>query len=553
MTGGHSVRILNRIRAMAPIPTSYESWSREDLIARLKQLDNQLKQSRQAGSSKSQKSKNGAPLDFSAHPKRKIALKFCYSGQQYSGLEYQFGPTPLPTVESVLFSALVHTKLVDPDGGLEGCGWERCGRTDRGVSAAQQVVSLWVRSAIGESNSSRKQPEHIEESQVVSNTTAQDPSIGEDAGPGLEGDFGAMGDWDEEPTNNTLPSDKEPTELRYVSSLNHVLPPSIRVLAWSPVSSEFSARFNCRHRHYKYFFLGDGLDIEAMRDGARRLEGEHDFRNMCKMDPRKQLSHFTRKIKSATISPVSFAATGLPDNSQSNSNLYVFDLVGTAFLYNQVRHIVALLFLIGSHLEQPSIINALMNTDPSNPLPPYKADEPSPPLILTKPEYQMADSLPLVLWECAYDEKDVNWRIDDLDDTGTGRSDTVSAMIYDYMHTLYARSLIDTTLQSHFLLAASKHHTPSPRYLPLGAPGTVPIPPGGAFGYPLGGGTYKRGSKYTPVLDRVRMASADEINERWRTGRGRKQWERRLEKRAAYDTAALEEKCELTPQDDVDE
>jgi tRNA pseudouridine38/39 synthase len=33
----------------------------------------------------------------------------------------------------------------------------------------------------------------------------------------------------------------------------------------------------------------------------------------------------------------------------------VLDLVGTAFLYNQVRHIMAILLLIGARLELPSL------------------------------------------------------------------------------------------------------------------------------------------------------------------------------------------------------
>ena len=29
-----------------------------------------------------------------------------------------------------------------------------------------------------------------------------------------------------------------------------------------------------------------------------------------------------------------------------------------------------------------------------------------------KPEYQMADGLPLILWDCIYSEEDVQWQID---------------------------------------------------------------------------------------------------------------------------------------------
>ena len=95
-------------------------------------------------------------------------------------------------------------------------------------------------------------------------------------------------------------------ELDYCALLNRALPEDVRVTGWGYVHESFSARFDCEFRLYKYFFcafpdpaeraegpLGDegdealsGLDLDAMRDAARRFEGTHDFRNLCKMDAR---------------------------------------------------------------------------------------------------------------------------------------------------------------------------------------------------------------------------------------------------------------------------
>src|SRR5260221_2459091 len=139
-------------------PSPYAGWTRERLVERLMQLEGteQTESQDVTGSDTGpltsttttgqDKDKVSKTFDFSKHPRRKIALKFCYSGWEYSGLAHQIGPTPLPTVENVLFDAMVKAHLVDPATGLDGCGWERCGRTDRGVSAAAQVVSLWIRS-----------------------------------------------------------------------------------------------------------------------------------------------------------------------------------------------------------------------------------------------------------------------------------------------------------------------------------------------------------------------------------------------------------------------
>ncbi|RTG88083.1 uncharacterized protein DC041_0002031 [Schistosoma bovis] len=54
--------------------------------------------------------------------------------------------------------------------------------------------------------------------------------------------------------------------MDYVSALNRNLPRDIRVLAWSPVSPDFSARFMCCKRSYEYYFPESGLDIKVVDD-----------------------------------------------------------------------------------------------------------------------------------------------------------------------------------------------------------------------------------------------------------------------------------------------
>lgn len=52
-------------------------------------------------------------------------------------------------------------------------------------------------------------------------------------------------------------------ELDYPKLLNRVLPADIRVLAWCPAPPDFSARFDCRQRTYKYYFPRGDLNIEV--------------------------------------------------------------------------------------------------------------------------------------------------------------------------------------------------------------------------------------------------------------------------------------------------
>ncbi|KAH9077852.1 pseudouridine synthase [Lactarius deliciosus] len=426
----------------------YETWTREELIARLKELTGSPNTLQTTTPAPTPSSQPPAPplreFDFSAYPTRKIALKFSYAGAGYGGLAWQAMPTPLPTVEGVLFAALAKARLVDPDGGLEGCGWERCGRTDRGVSAAGQVVSLYV---------------HAHTPQTV-----------------LERD------------------------IRYLHTLNAILPPSIRVYAWAPVASSFSARFSCRTRHYKYFFSARSLDVDAMRDGAARLVGEHDFRNLCKLDPAKQLTSFRRRILRADISHIG-----------GSTHMHVLDLVGSAFLYNQVRHIMAVLLLIGARLEVPGVISALLNADPAAP-PAVLEGEPPPPCVTCKPEYQMADALPLVLWDCTYADEDVQWRADDagLDGGSVG--------LYSQLVGLAERAQVEATLAEHFLAAAAPLHEPAAR---AGSMLTreASEKERGPWDVPLGGGMTRREGNYVPLLNRKRLDSVEVVNERWRTRR----------------------------------
>lgn len=253
------------------------------------------------------------------------------------------------TVELALLDALHKARLVPPplkeddaSDGL-GCGLERCGRTDAGVSSSGQVANLWVRSDLA------------------------DPMR---SGFKMDSDDGAADDDDGGMVTRPKPRSKgwpAPHEINYVNVLNKNLPASIRIHAWSPVRADFSSRFSCVWRHYKYFFstspgapllkaaaidhgaayASEGLnerlakvdwgtlelDVDLMRDAVARLVGEHDFRNLCKPDPQKQLATHVRTVLSASIDKL----------QAEGDDLFVLNLRGASFLYNQVSSAAALL------------------------------------------------------------------------------------------------------------------------------------------------------------------------------------------------------------------
>ncbi|CAI8040965.1 tRNA pseudouridine(38/39) synthase [Geodia barretti] len=278
-------------------------------------------------------------FEFRKYAKRHVALRIAYLGWSYHGFAIQ--KTPHNTIEAHLFEALEKVKLVED---ALNCNYSRCGRTDKGVSALGQVVSLTVRSNLLE---------------------AEGVEITEDC------------------TAHERKGDKT-VELPYMAMLNSTLPEDIRVLSWAPVGPDFNARFNCLHRTYKYFFPKGNLDISEMREAAQKLVGEHDFRNFCRMDISGGVTNFRRRILSIDVNELS--------DGDSPYQQCEITIVGLAFLWHQVRCMVAILFLIGHGLEKPEIIDHMLDIEKCP----------------SKPQYGMASELPLVLYDSVYEG--VEWR-----------------------------------------------------------------------------------------------------------------------------------------------
>lgn len=248
-----------------------------------------------------------------------------------------------------MFEALLRTRLITD---RNGCNYHRCGRTDKGVSAFSQVISLDVRSNCRD-------------------------------GPGV---FPMAAD---APLQAGLP------EINYCKMLNKSLPKEIKFYAWAPVEAEFSARFNCSRRTYRYFFPAGSLDLRAMRDAGQRLVGQHDFRNFAKLDRTKLENSFNRNIFAVRIRP--FLAEGgggggeptdeVDTEQVEPDEILVLEIVGKAFLWHQIRCIVTVMFLVGERKERPEIVSELLDVQ-SHP---------------NKPQYALAAELPLVLYECEFD------------------------------------------------------------------------------------------------------------------------------------------------------
>lgn len=318
--------------------------SKEDLVDRIRQLEfhvNQLKNviAKANGEKTGRPKPKERPFDWTKHNMRHVVLKIAYLGWDYKGFVVQEDTNK--TIENALFEALITTRLIKS---RDCSNYHRCGRTDKGVSAFCQVISIDLRSTQNSGTG------------VISVTNSHAPD------------------------QNTKP------ELDYAGILNRILPVEIRVLAWSPVEPGFSARFDCNSRIYKYFFPKGDLDIDLMNKAANKLIGTHDFRNLCKMDVGNGVTNFARHVDSAAVS--------IADDNPDGYSMCTFTVVSKAFLWHQIRCIMALVFMTGKGQEKPEIIDELFDVD-KNPC---------------KPQYTMASELPLNLFDCSYDN--LSWSYD---------------------------------------------------------------------------------------------------------------------------------------------
>lgn len=94
-----------------------------------------------------------------------------------------------------------------------------------------------------------------------------------------------------------------------------------------------------------------------MKEACTHLEGIHDFRNLCKMDVANGVVSFIREIRSAKIHS---ASKSLIDPSY---DMFYMELVGSAYLWHQVRCIMAILMLVGQKLEEPNVVAELLDVD----------------------------------------------------------------------------------------------------------------------------------------------------------------------------------------------
>lgn len=148
-------------------------------------------------------------------------------------------------------------------------------------------------------------------------------------------------------------------------SLNALTDDAIVVREVREVPQDFSARFSAKAREYHYFiaidstpplfmrdfswFMPKPLNVEAMRQAAHYLIGEHDFKSFC------MAVSAIDKPTCRYVESITFEQTQIMGES-----VLVMTIIGNAFLHSMVRTIMGTLMMVGRGLREPEWVRDVL-------------------------------------------------------------------------------------------------------------------------------------------------------------------------------------------------
>jgi tRNA pseudouridine38-40 synthase len=151
-----------------------------------------------------------------------------------------------------------------------------------------------------------------------------------------------------------------------VIALNDVLPPAIRVLECAEVAWDFHARKSAVAKSYRYrMYRGDvcppfltryvwhypyPLDLDAMAQAARLIEGEYDFTSFAAVDPERGKDE-----------PVSNVRTVSSSRWTQQDQEFAYEIRGNGFLHHMVRNLVGTFLLVGKGTLRPDDVTRIVS------------------------------------------------------------------------------------------------------------------------------------------------------------------------------------------------
>lgn len=147
-----------------------------------------------------------------------------------------------------------------------------------------------------------------------------------------------------------------PTNLKKI--INKKVYPHIYVTDVEIVDETFHSRINAKKKEYRYYvslntfdplkanymhFFHDRIDIAKIREAMKYIEGTHDFKSFSK---NHEIKNTIRTIEKFSLN--------------INDGVLEFSIIGTGFMYNMVRIIIALMLKVGEGKLQPPDIERII-------------------------------------------------------------------------------------------------------------------------------------------------------------------------------------------------
>ncbi|TFG04957.1 MAG: tRNA pseudouridine(38-40) synthase TruA [Promethearchaeota archaeon] len=160
-------------------------------------------------------------------------------------------------------------------------------------------------------------------------------------------------------------------KIPIIRQLNSLLPKDIVIWGSQMVKDDFNPRFEALSRNYRYYTRNTGMNVDLMEEGAKLLEGVHDFNLFSKYQPGKNTIRDIHQIR-----------------IEQTDEFLIFDILADSFLWQMVRRIVDALLKIGREQWVLRDIQDLLSLSP-------KAN------IYTEPQPVEGEGL-LILWNIEY-------------------------------------------------------------------------------------------------------------------------------------------------------
>jgi tRNA pseudouridine38-40 synthase len=174
---------------------------------------------------------------------------------------------------------------------------------------------------------------------------------------------------------------------RWVSALNGVLPPAIRIMRCGFVSEKFHARFSAKGKTYRYriwdarvlppfergraWHVMNPLDTQRMKIAAKEFCGEHDFAAFAanRGTPETDTVRIIRAVR-----------------LRRAGSCLAIEFDGSGFLYKMVRMMVGTIVRVGLGISFPQEIHARLRS-PRHPNPHRRVAAPADGLFLVRVRY----------------------------------------------------------------------------------------------------------------------------------------------------------------------